>query len=97
MRIAVLRLLLMLALASAQLGGIVHSLSHFKSPSRGELPAGTLHHCVVCDAYNVFDHGLSGAVAFSLPRLPFAASPPASEREFFVAEIAPFAIRAPPV
>lgn len=99
MRTAVLRLLLACALASAQLGGVVHSLSHFNSPPRGELPAGTLHphHCLVCDAYNVFDHGVSGVVALSLSALSYAELPPASDREFLVAEAAPFAIRAPPV
>ena len=97
MKTAALRLLLVFALASAQLGGIAHSLSHFKNPSRDGLPAGALHHCVVCDAYNVFDHGISGAVANSLTLPIYAAPPPASEREFFVVDAAPFPIRAPPV
>ena len=97
MRIAVLRLLLVLSLSAAQLGGIAHSLSHFKNPSRDGLPVGTLHHCVVCDAYNVFDHGISGAVVNSLSPPIYTALPPASDREFFVAQAAPFAIRAPPV
>jgi hypothetical protein len=98
MRTAVLRLLLACALASAQLGGVVHSLSHIKSPPGGELPAGTppLHHCVVCDAYSVFDHGVTGAVALSQSAPSYAAPPTASGREFLVAEAAPFAIRAPP-
>jgi hypothetical protein len=98
MRTFLLRLLLVCTLASAQFGGIVHSLSHFKNPSRGDLPAGTLHphHCAVCDAYNLFDHGVSGTVALSLSPLSYAALLPVSDREFFVAEAAPFAIRAPP-
>jgi hypothetical protein len=98
MRIPFLRLLLTCALATAQLGGIVHSLSHFNGPSRNELPAGTLHshHCAVCDAYNLFDHGASGSVASSLAPLSYAAPLPASDREFFVAQAALFAIRAPP-
>jgi len=96
MRIAVLRLLLVLSLAFAQLGAIAHSLSHFKNSPRDGLPAGALHHCVVCDAYNVFDHGISGAVANSLTPPIYAALPPASDREFFVTQAAPFSIRAPP-
>jgi hypothetical protein len=51
----------------------------------------------VCDAYNLFDHGASGAVALSLSSLSYAALPPASDREFFFVEAALFAIRAPPV
>lgn len=99
MRTTVLRLVLACALASAQLGGIVHSLSHLNGPSRGELPAGTPHphHCVVCDAYNLFDHGAAGTVVLSLSSLSYAALPPSSDRDFFVSEAAPFAIRAPPV
>jgi hypothetical protein len=97
MKTAALRLLIVFALASAQLGGIAHSLSHFKNPSRDGLPAGALHHCAVCDAYNVFDHGISGAVVNSLSPPICAAPPPASDREFFVAQAAPFLIRAPPV
>jgi hypothetical protein len=97
MKIVVLRLLIVFALASAQLGGIAHSLSHFKNPSRDGLPVGALHHCVVCDAYNVLDHGISGAVANSRTPPIYAALPPASDREFLVAQAAPFAIRAPPV
>jgi hypothetical protein len=97
MKIIVLRLLLVFALASAQLGGIAHSLSHFKNSPRDGLPAGALHHCVVCDAYNVFDHGISGAVANSLSPPIYTAPPSASDREFFVTQAAPFAIRAPPV
>lgn len=99
MRAAVLRLVLACTLASAQLGGFVHSLSHLGDPPRGELPAGVLHahHCAVCDAYNVLDHGVSGAAALSLSALSYAALQPISERNFFVAEAAPFAIRAPPV
>jgi hypothetical protein len=99
MRTTVLRLLLACALASAQLGGIVHSLSHLKGPSRDELPAGTLHthHCTVCDAYNAFDHGVSGAVALFLSLLSHAAPQLTSEHHLFVEEAAPFAIRAPPV
>jgi len=97
MRIAVLRLLLVLSLAFAQLGGIAHSLSHFKNPSRDGLPVGVLHHCVVCDAYNVFDHGISGTVAKSPSPPIYTALLSASDREFFVTQAAPFAIRAPPV
>jgi hypothetical protein len=97
MKIAVLRMLLVCALALAQVGGIAHSLSHFKNLSRDGLPAGPLHHCVVCDAYNVFDHGISGAVANSLSPPIYTALPPTSDREFFVAQAAPFSIRAPPV
>jgi len=97
MKTAALRLLIVCALASAQLGAIGHSLSHFKNSPRDGLPAGALHHCVVCDAYNVFDHGISGAFANSLTPPIYAALPPASDREFFVTQAAPFAIRAPPV
>jgi len=99
MRTTLLRLLLAWALASAQLGGVIHSLAHFNGPSRDELPAGTLHphHCAVCDAYNLFDHGVSGTVALSLSSLSYSAPPPFSDRDFLVAEAALFAIRAPPV
>jgi hypothetical protein len=91
--------LLACALASAQLGGIIHSLSHFNGPSRSELPAGALHphHCAVCDAYDVFDHGVSGTVALSLPASAPVAPPPASGHEPIPAQATPFAIRAPPV
>lgn len=99
MRITVLRLLLACALASAQLGGFVHSLSHLRGTPSDELPAGALHahHCAVCDAYNLFDHGVLGTVALS-PSLPsYTALPQSSDRDFFGAEAAPFPIRAPPV
>jgi len=98
MRTTFLRLLLACALASAQLGGFVHSLSHLDGPSRDESPSGALHshHCVFCDAYDVFDHGVSGAVALSLAAPHHAAPPPASGRGFLLAQAAPFAIRAPP-
>jgi hypothetical protein len=95
MKIAALRLLLVLFLASAQLGGIAHSLSHFKNSPRDGLPAGALHHCVVCDAYNVFDHGISGTTTSSPDLLAFPAPPPASAREFVAAATPPFSIRAP--
>jgi hypothetical protein len=96
MKIAALRLLIVVALASAQLGGIAHSLSHFKNSPRDGLPAGALHHCVVCDAYNVFDHGISGATTSSPDPLAFPAPPSAAAREFVAAAISPFSIRAPP-
>jgi hypothetical protein len=99
MRTAFLRLLLACVLASAQLGGIIHSLSHFNGPPRDELPAGSphTHHCTLCDAYNLVDHGASGGVASFLAPLSYAAPSKASDREFFVAQAALFAIRAPPV
>jgi hypothetical protein len=91
------RLLLLLALALAQLGGAAHALSHLRKSPREELPSGAPHHCLVCDAYSCFDHCAAGA-AQALPAPQAHPAPPVvSDREPFAAETSPSGIRDPPV